>query len=455
MNHYLEHIIVTLFNRRRSGPVRTSSGLLLGHTVATDGIGGTPITVPHRKRAEHMAILGRTGTGKSSLLRVMSVQDVRADRGLVHIDLHAETTAFMLALLAAEERRRHADLSDRVIVLEPGDPEWSLGINVLEASNERERFLQVAEITRILKQRWQLESFGARTEELLRNSLLALAEANLTLVDLPLFLTDAAFRGRTLMRTTNEEVQAYFAQRFNPASEAFQHTWREPVLNKVTGLTADPQLRLMLGQVRSTISLVDALDRGCFVLVNLDKGRLGEQTATVGSLFFTKLKNAIFARRSRRPITVYADELQNLLTYDADLESILSEARKFACGICSASQFLEQYPPSLRAAILAIGTHILFQLSAPDADKLGSLIGGGKPLQTLLKDLPPRQFVVKSGHHEWQHGRVPDVESIEADPTDLITRCRRRWARPRAQVEAEIRQRQHIARTSEVLDGWE
>jgi hypothetical protein len=455
MNHILEHIIVTLFNRRHSRHRRTPSGLLLGHTVAMDGGAEAAITVPHSKRAEHMAILGRTGTGKSSLLRVMSTQDVRADRGFVHIDLHAETTAFMLALLASEERRRSTDLSGRVIVLEPADSDWALGINVLEAQGERECFLQVAEITRILKQRWQLDTFGARTEELLRNSLLALAESGLTLVDLPMFLTDAAFRQRTLNTTTNVEVLMYFAQRFNIASDAFQQTWREPVLNKITALTADPQLRLMLGQARSTVSLVDALDRGCFVLLNLDKARLGEQAATLGSLFFTKLKNAIFARRSRRPVTIYADELQNLVTYDADLESVLSEARKFGCGVCTANQYLDQYPATLRAAILAIGTHVLFQVSAPDADKLGSLIGGGKPLQTLLKNLPPRQFVVKTGHHEWQHGRVPPVEEIRTDPTDLYNRCRRRWARPRAQVEAEIRQRQHVARPTEVLDGWE
>lgn len=455
MNHILEHLIVTLFNRRRSRPSSMPTGVLLGHVVADGGGTSAAISVPHGKRAEHIAILGRTGTGKSSLLRVMSAQDVRSDRGLVHIDLHAETTAFMLALLASEERRRDRDLSERVIVLEPADPEWAVGLNVLEAHGERERFLQVAEITRILKQRWQLDTFGARTEELLRNALLALAESGLTLVDLPLFLTNATFRRQTLEVTTNVEVLVYFAQRFDVASEAFQHTWREPVLNKITALTADPQLRLMLGQARSTVSLVDALDRGSFVLLNLDKARLGDQAATVGSLFFTKLKNAIFARRTRRAITVYADELQNLLTYDADLETILSEARKFGCGLCSANQYLDQYPPALRAAVLAIGTHVLFQLSGPDADKLGSLFGGGKTLQTLLKDLPPRQFVVKSGHHEWQHGRVPDVEDLRADATDLYTRCRRRWARPRAHVEAEIRARQHVARPAEVLDAWE
>lgn len=234
-----------------------------------------------------------------------------------------------------------------------------------------------------------------------------------------------------------------------------QQAWREPVLNKVTTLTADPQLRLMLGQVHSTFSFVEALDAGYVVLLNLDKSTLGEQAATLGSLFFAKLKTAIFTRRTRRPVTVYADELQNLLTYDADLESVLSESRKFGCCFCSANQYLDQYPPSLRAAVLAIGTHVLFQLSAPDADKLGALLGGGKLLQALLKNLPPRQFVIKSGHHDWQHGRVPPVDDPRTDSTSLYQRCRRRWARPRAEIEAEIQQRQQRARPAEVLDAWE
>jgi hypothetical protein len=454
MTNLLEQLIVRVFNRMRHRPTRAVTGLLLGQVVGAEGA-GVSITIPQRKRAEHLAILGRTGTGKSSLLRLMSAQDVRAGRGLVHIDLHAETTTFMLALLAAEERRRGVDLSDRVIVVEPGDTQWAIGINVLEASNERERFRQMAEVARILKQRWQLDSFGARTEELLRNALLALSEARLTLVDLPLLLTDGTFRGQCLRSVRNPEVRSYFHHRFDAASEAMQHAWREPVLNKVTALTADPQLRLMLGQTQSTVSFVDALDRNCVVLLNLDKSTLGEQAATLGSLFFAKLKNAIFARRTRHPVTIYADELQNLLTYDADLESVLSESRKFGCCFCSANQYLDQYPPSLRAAVLAIGTHVLFQLSAPDADKLGSLLGGGKPLQGLLKNLPPRQFVVKSGHHDWQHGRVPTVDDIHADSTALYERCRRRWARPRTQVEADIQRRQHTARPTEVLDAWE
>lgn len=453
----LERLLVWALNsrhRRRTAPT-PRSGVLLGHTVPTDRETPQAIRLPTAKRAEHMVVLGRTGTGKSSLLRSLCAQDIAEDCGLVHIDLHADSTAFLLRAVAQEERRRGSDLSSRLVVIEPGESEWTIGLNVLGATSERDRYRHVAEVTAVLKQRWRLDSFGARTEELLRNTLLALSEAGLTLVDVPAFLTDAGVRARVLRDVRNPEVAAYFAQRFDTASPASQHAFREPVLNKVTALTSDPHLRAMLGQPRSTIDLARLLDEGAWVLLDLDKARLGEQAATVGSLFFTSLKNAVFARRRRSPVTVYADELQNLVAFDADLETLLAEARKFACGLCTANQYLEQYPPGLRAALLAAGTHVLFQLSAPDADRLGAALGGGKPLQRLLAELPPREFVVKSGHHAWEHGRVPPVSRPAADVAGLLGRVRARWARRRRDVDAEIGARLKAAAGTEALDGWE
>jgi hypothetical protein len=234
-----------------------------------------------------------------------------------------------------------------------------------------------------------------------------------------------------------------------------QTAWREPVLNKVTGFTADPQLRHILGQRQSTISLSGLLDDGAIILLNLNKSTLGEQAATLGSLFLTKLKNAIFVRRQRQLVTVYADELQNLVAYNSDLETMFSEARKFGCAFCTASQYLDQYPQSLRSAILAIGTHVFFQLSAPDADKVTSFLGGGKPLRHLLANLQPRHFVIKSGHHEWHEAVVPTLKTIRTNSSDLYGRCQRRWMMRRTDIEADIQQRQRVGRPSEVLDGWE
>src|SRR3712207_3946500 len=108
-----------------------------------------------------------------------------------------------------------------------------------------------------------------------------------------------------------------------------QAVYRDAILNKVTAFTSDPHFRHILGQRESSFSLLDAIDQGYWVILNLDKGRLGEQATTLASLFLTKLKNALFARRRRDLYTLFCDEIQNLVAFDASLDTLLSEARKF------------------------------------------------------------------------------------------------------------------------------
>ena len=404
-----------------------------------------------------MAILGKTGQGKSFFLRHLSTQDIRNRSGFVFFDLHGDSMPFLLRRIAAEEGRTGADLSDRLIVIEPGDPEFSVGLNVLEAQDGQQSYVQLAEFAQILKARWHLDSFGARTEELLRNSLHVLADNNLTLLEIAPLLTSAAFRAGCLNRVQNTEVSSYFRTRFDTRSEAMQNVYREAILNKVSGFTTDTRFRHILGQSRSTFSLLDAMDRGKWVILNLDKGRLGEQASTLGSLLLAKLKNALFARQRRQLFTLYCDEIQNLVAYDAGLDTLLSEARKFGISVVTANQFLEQYPAQMRAAIMAVGTHIFFQLSSTDADKIASALDGGKRLGEVLKNLPKRHMVVKSGSRRPQEALVPTVNQPDADYSDLYNRCRAKWARRRTVVEAEIRQRHQQAsrRSEEVLDGWE
>jgi hypothetical protein len=133
---------------------------------------------------------------------------------------------------------------------------------------------------------------------------------------------------------------------------------------------------------------------------------------------------------------------------------MLSEARKFAISIVSANQFLDQYPPEMRAAILAVGTHAYFQLSSSDAQQVSTALDGGKSLAEILKNLPRRNFVVKTGAERWQQAVVPTLAEPKTDPADLYARCRVRWARTRNDIEAEIGERQAIAmRTGHLMTG--
>ena len=455
----LENLISKTWNRlvAPNKQTREAGGYLdLGFQVIDGEVKRSRGYLPDSKRCEHVAILGKTGQGKSFFLRYLSSQDIRARRGFVFFDLHGDTMPFLLRLIAAEEQQTRTDLSDRLIVIEPADPEFSIGLNVLEAQAGQQSYTQLAEFAQILKVRWNLDSFGARTEELLRNSLHVLADNGLTLLELSPLLTSAAFRAACLQRVQNTEVLSYFQTRFDTRSEAMQGVYRDAILNKISGFTTDQRFRHILGQARSTFSLLEAMDRGRWVILNLDKGRLGEQASTLGSLLLAKLKNALFARGRRGLFTLYCDEIQNLVAYDSGLDTLLSEARKFGISVVSANQYLEQYPPQMRAAILAVGTHVFFQLSSTDADKMSSALDGGKRLAEILKNLPKRHMVVKSGSHRHQEVLVPNVAQPEADSTDLYNRCRTRWARRRTDIEAEIRGRHQQAnrRTEEVLDDW-
>jgi hypothetical protein len=199
------------------------------------------------------------------------------------------------------------------------------------------------------------------------------------------------------------------------------------------------------------------MDEGHWVIVNLEKGRLGEQALTLGSLILTALKNALFTRTKRSLFTLYCDEIQNLVAYDSGIETILSEARKFGVAVVSANQFLDQYPAEMRAAILAVGTHVFFQLSSTDATQVAQALDGGKPLAERLKNLSQRHCVVKSGPERWVEVRVPTVREPEVDYTDLLNRSRYTRGRVRAHIDRDIAKRQAaVSRsTDEVLNDWE
>ncbi len=459
MTAFLENLISRAWNwfasgRRKDSPTH---GLDLGFEVINGDTSSRRVAIPQGKRAEHIAILGKTGQGKSRLLHHLASQDIRDDGGFVFSDLHGDSTPFLLACFAAEERRRRVDLSERLIVVEPADREFSVGLNLLERQPGQDVYVQLAEFAQILKSRWHLEGFGARTEELLRNSLHVLSDCGLTLTELAPLLSNAAFRSECLRRTHHPDIAAYFTDRFDGLTVGMQAAYRDPILNKVSGFIVDEKFRHILGQRQSTFSLIEAIDRGYFVILHLDKGRLGEQAATFASLLLAKLKNALFARRNRQLVTLYCDEIQNLVAYDSGLDTLLSEARKFGISIVSANQFLEQYPLQMRAAVLAVGTHIFFQLSSGDADKMAAALDGGRRLSELLKNLPKRNLIVKSGDEPYRLAAVPHVEAPQVPWADLYNRCRQRWARRRALVEAEIRQRQPQTNrpAGRTLDDWE
>lgn len=459
MIHFIEQLVAAIWNRlggRGRHAWHEGRSLDFGFRVVDGQVTGSHVGVSNTRRAMHIAVLGKTGTGKSFFLRHQTQQDIEANRGCLFLDFHGDATPDLLRTINARERRLHEHLHQKLILIEPADPSVSVGLNPLERGSSTD-FVRNAELAEVLTLRWGLDRFGARTDELLRNSLYVLSANGLTLVELAPLLSNAAFRTACLKRTDNGEVRQYFEARYDRQSEAMQATMREPILNKTSAFTADPHFRHIVGQTQSTFSLVDAMDQGYGVIVNLDKGRLGAQALTLASLIFTTVKNALFRREKRSLFTIYCDEVQNLASFGGGIETVLSEARKFGVGIVSANQFLEQYPAELRAAILSVGTHVFFQLSSADAVQIAQALDGGKPLAERLKNLSQRHAIVKTGADRAQEVRVPDVRTPQVDYTDLLNRCRGTWGRSRVVVEREIRERQaRIARSAtEVIHDWE
>jgi hypothetical protein len=258
-------------------------------------------------------------------------------------------------------------------------------------------------------------------------------------------------------KVSNAEVRQYFELRFDPLSDAMRAVMREPILNKTSAFTADPHFRHIVGQTQSSFSFREAMDDGAWIIVNLEKGRLGENALTLGSLVLTMLKNALFSRTKRSLFTVYCDEIQNFVAQGSGIETMLSEARKFGVAFVAANQFLDQYPAETRAAILSIGTHIFFQLSSADATQISQALDGGKPLAERLKNLPARHAIVKSSSDRWTEIVVPTVIEPKVDYTDLVSRTRYVRSRVRAHIERDIaeRQKRYTQTPSEALHDWE
>ena len=170
------------------------------------------------RRAMHIAVLGKTGTGKSSFLRYLSQQDIEADRGFLYFDLHGDATPFLLRTINARERRLHRHLSDKLIVIEPADPMVRWGS--IRSNRTVPDFVRIAEFAAVLKQRWGLDHFGARTDELLRNSLYVLSANGLTLLELAPLLTHTGFRAACLKQRSQRRSPAVLRIALRPSERS-------------------------------------------------------------------------------------------------------------------------------------------------------------------------------------------------------------------------------------------
>jgi DNA helicase HerA-like ATPase len=392
-------------------------------------------------RARHMAIFGKTGMGKSTLLQNLITSDIHAGRGVVLLDPHGDLCEAVLATIPSHR-------TNDVILFDLADRSHPLSFNILHCPLPEQRPLVASGIVASFKKLYT-EFWGPRLEHILRNAILALLEVpGATLLTVLRLLSDARFRQSLVAKLQDPVVRTFWQQEFASLPLKFQLEAIAPIQNKIGHFVSSPLLRNILGQPRTSLDLRRAMDDRRILLVNLSKGRLGEDASSLlGSFLVTALQLAAMSRAdteiaARQPCAAYIDEFQSFVT--ESFATILSEARKYRLSLTLANQYIAQMDDTTADAIFGnVGTMISFQVGAQDAETLGREFGEELPPRDLLS-LPKHRAYIRAlidGHPSRPFSMVtlPPGRPLDPRRPGIIRNfSRQRYARPASVVEREI-----------------
>ena len=425
--------------------VQRRHNVTLGIAVARDAR-TTAVVFPEDLRTQHLGIIGLSGNGKTYFIERMIRQDIQNRTGFVVFDVHGDLADSVVAYLA-ERATVDPDVYRRTLILEPFDPDRSFGFNPLQRTSGVSQFFQSQEFAHILRRRWQDAILSPRTEELLRNSLFTLAVNHETLPKLPDLLTDRNFRHSLIEKLPPGPIADYWITRYDPLSLKMQTVFREPLLSRVSSFLADPRIRDIVSQNRSTFSFRRAIQENLWVIINLSAGRLGETATILGSMLFSKLEIEVMAlaqlpEKDRNFFAIYADELQNLA--GTSFSRLIAEARKYRVAVVAGHQFWKQLDDPLKQAMLAVGSRALFRLHYHDAVELaGELAPDERPRYIrLLTNLGRGEAVVRLGRHRPEVITIPQHRPARPRTEELNKlkdASAARYTVPRNRVEIERR----------------
>lgn len=344
-------------------------------------------------RLMHTYALGKSGVGKSTLLAALARGDAAAGRGFALIDPHGDLVEGLYASLSDAER-------ERTTYINVPDRAQPFGYNPLRRIREDRIPLAVSGILETFSKLWGPRAWGVRMEHLLRNSLYLLLEREgSTLPDVLRLYMDKDFRRSLTSRCRNQVVREFWRAEFEKAPPRFQAEAAAPVQNKIGALLADPTLYQVLVAPVVDVRFRTVMDSGGIVLVNLSKGRIGEDAAhllgglLVSTLGLAAMTRADFPPEQRRPFFLYVDEFQTFTTLS--FVNMWSELRKFGVGIVAANQYLHQLEPDVRHAVLGnAGTLVSFRVGPEDADIMAKEFQPTFGVLDLL-NLPNRHIYLK------------------------------------------------------------
>ncbi|MFH1392143.1 MAG: CxxC-x17-CxxC domain-containing protein [bacterium] len=392
-------------------------------------------------RRKHMYIIGKTGMGKTALSANMVIQDMKSGKGVAVVDPHGEFAESMLDFVPSSR------IND-VVYFNPADLNHPIAFNAVEQVDPEHRHLIASGLVGVFKKIW-VDSWGPRLEYVLRNAILALLEyPGSTLLGIMRMLVDKTYRGKVIEKIQDPVVKSFWVEEFAKYPDRFAAEAVAPIQNKVGQFLSNPLIRNIVGQVKSSIDMREIMDKQKILILNLSKGRIGEDTsALLGAMIITKLQLAAMSRvdipeEERKDFYLYVDEFQNFAT--EAFATILSEARKYRLDLILAHQYITQMPEVVSDAVFGnVGTIISFRVGATDAEFLEKEF---EPIFTMndLVNLSKYNIYLKLmidgvASRAFSATTLPPFDLPEESYREKIIKVsRERYTRTRAEIEEKI-----------------
>jgi len=400
-----------------------------------------PFGIKLDDRRRHMYIIGKTGMGKSVMLQNLVIQDIVKGRGVAFIDPHGESAEEILKFVPK-------DRINDVVYFNPADLANPVAFNILEAVDEDHKHLIASGMMGVFKKIWP-DVWSPRMEYILSNTILALLDfPGSTMLGINRMLADQNFRRQVVDKVRDPIVRSFWLEEFAKWDQRFAREATAAIQNKVGQFVSTPIVRHIVGQTTSTINMREIMDQGKILIVNLSKGRIGEEAMSllggmvVTRLYLAAMERVDMAEQTRRDFFLYVDEFQNFAT--ESFAGILSEARKYRLSLIVAHQYITQLTEEVRDAVFGnVGTLIAFRVGAADAEFMEKEFEPMVMMNDLI-NLPKFQIYLKlmidgvTGNAFSAKG-IPPFPPPESTYTDKVIKVsQERYGRPRKEVEDKI-----------------
>ena len=391
-------------------------------------------------RRRHVYVIGKTGMGKTELLKNMAIQDIRNGNGIGFIDPHGEASEELLSFIP-EER-----LND-VIYFNPSDIGKPIAFNIMEDVDPEFRHLIAGGLMGVFKKIWP-DVWSSRMEYILNNAVLALLEVKgSTLLGINRLLSDPEWRKEIIDQVNDPVVKAFWTKEFSRYSQRYETEATAAIQNKIGQFISSPLIRNIVGQNKSTIDIRRIMDEKKILIVNLSKGRIGEDSSRLlGALLVTKLQLSAMSRvdiseSERNDFALYIDEFQNFST--DSFANILSEARKYRLSLILAHQYIGQMEEKVRDAVFGnVGTMITFRVGAEDGEFLEKEFSP-EFYSTDLVNLSKQNIYVKLmidglTSRPFSAETLPPAISEKSYEEEIIKLSRDKYGKDKEDIEVEI-----------------